>query len=145
MASNPFYGGDPFREMRRIQNEMNRLFHSASSGWAGGFPAVNVYASRDGAVITAELPGVRDDDLDITVHRDTITLRGERKPQAESGSAYHRRERGVGAFVRTFSLPFQVDPDKVAAEMRDGVLRLTLGRHESDRPKRIAVRPQAGG
>ena len=145
MASNPFYGGDPFREMRRIQNEMNRLFHSASSGWAGGFPAVNVYAGSDGAVITAELPGVREDDLDITVHRDTITLRGERKPQAESGSAYHRRERGVGAFVRTFSLPFQVDPDKVEAEMRDGVLRLTLERHESDRPKRIAVRPQAGG
>ena len=145
MVSYPFYGGDPFREMRRIQNEMNRLFQSSSSGLAGGFPAVNVYAGSEGAVITAELPGVREEDLDITVHRDTITLRGERKPQAESGSAYHRRERGVGSFARTFSLPFQVDPDRVEATMRDGVLRLKLERHESDKPKRIAVRSQAGG
>jgi HSP20 family protein len=145
MVSNPFYGGDAFREMRRIQSEMNRLFQSATSGWAGDFPAVNVYAGSEGAVITAELPGVKEDDLDSTVHRDTITLRGERKPQAESGSAYHRRERGVGSFARTFNLPFQVDPDRVDAEMRDGVLRLTLQRHESDRPKRIAVRPRAGG
>ena len=145
MVSYPFYGGDAFREMRRIQSEMNRLFQSASSGWAGGFPAVNVYAGSEGAVITAELPGVKEDDLDITVHRDTITLRGERKPQAESGSAHHRRERGVGPFARTFSLPFQVDPDRVEATLRDGVLRLKLERHESDKPKRIAVRSQAGG
>ena len=145
MVSYPFYGGDPFREMRRIQSEMNRLFQSASGGWAGGFPAVNGYASSEGAGITAELPGGRESDLDIPVHRDTTTLRGGRRPQAESGSAYHRRERGMGSFVRTFSLPFQVDPNKVEAEMRDGVLRLTLQRHESDKPKRIAVRSQAGG
>src|SRR5918994_4190506 len=120
--------GSPLREARRLQEEMERLTRSMTS--PQGFPAINVYAHHDGIVITAELPGVKEDDLDITVHRDTITLRGERRPQAESGSAYHRRERGVGSFARTFSLPFQVDPDKVDAEMRDGVLRLTLQRHE---------------
>ena len=104
-----------------------------------GFPAINVYAHQDGIVITAELPGVQQDDLEITVHRDTVTLRGERQDQPEDAGAYHRRERGRGSFVRTFGLPFQVDPDKVDAQLRDGVLTLALHRPEHDKPKRIRV------
>src|SRR5919206_4224157 len=139
MVLNPFYGGDPFREMRRLQDEVNRLFQTAAAPRSGGFPAINVYAHQDGVVITAELPGVKQDDLEITVHRDTVTLRGERQDQPEDARAYHRRERGRGSFGRTFGLPFPVDPDQVEAELLDGVLILTLQRPEQDKPKRIRI------
>ena len=138
MVTNMFYGGDPFRDMRRLQDEVNRLFQTAAPPRAG-FPAINVYAHQDGIVIMAELPGVRQDDLEITVHRDTVTLRGERRDQPEHALAYHRRERGRGPFARTFGLPFQVDPEKVEATLADGLLTLTLQRPERDKPKRIRV------
>ena len=138
MVTSMFYGSDPFREMRRLQDEVNRLFQTAAAPRAG-FPAINVYAHQDGIVITAELPGIRQDDLEITVHRDTVTLRGQRRDQPEDARAYHRRERGSGRFARTFGLPFQVDPEKVEARLMNGVLMLTLERHEQDKPKRIRV------
>ena len=140
MVSRTLYGANPFQDVRRLQSEMNRLFQNAASGSASGFPAVNVYASQDGVVITAELPGVRSEDLDVTVHRDTVTLRGERRDEAQDARGYHRRERRHGRFARTFGLPFQVDPDRVEAEMRDGVLRLALQRPEQDKPRRISVK-----
>ena len=129
--------GTPLREARRLQEEMERLTRSMTS--PQGFPAINVYAHHDGIVITAELPGVKEDDLDITVHRDTVTLRGERQDEPEDARAYHRRERGRGSFGRTFGLPFQVDPDQVEAKLSDGVLTLTLQRPEQDKPKRIRI------
>jgi HSP20 family protein len=140
MVSRAFYGASPFQDLRHLQSEMNRVFQNATSAAVGGFPAVNVYANQDGIVITAELPGVNSEALDVSIHRDTVTLRGERRDEAEGARSYHRRERGQGGFARTFGLPFQVDPDKVEAEMRDGVLRLTLQRAEQDKPKRIRVK-----
>ena len=139
MLSRSIYGGDPLREMRRIQNEVNRLFQSAGQSGAVGYPAMNVHAARDGVAITAELPGVAEDDLDVTVHRDTVTLKGRRKPAVEDVKGYHRRERGTGAFMRTLSLPFTVDPDNVEASYENGVLHLSLHRPESDKPRRITV------
>jgi len=138
MVTSMFYGGDPFRDMRRLQDEINQLFQTSAAPRAG-FPAINVYAQQDGIVIMAELPGVRQDGLEITVHRDTVTLRGERRDQPQDARAYHRRERGGGRFARTFGLPFQVDPDKVEARLVDGVLTLMLQRPEQDKPKRIRV------
>src|SRR5215211_5794642 len=129
--------GTPLRELRRLQEEMDRLTRSATT--PQGFPAINVYAHQDGIVITAELPGVKEDDLDITVHRDTVTLRGDRRDAISEAGGYHRRERRTGSFGRTFSLPFNVDPDRVEAKLRDGILTLTLHRPEQDKPKRIRV------
>ena len=82
---------------------------------------------------------MKNDDLEITVHRDTVTLRGERQDELGEATAYHRRERGRGSFVRTFGLPFQVDPDKVDAKLKEGILTLSLQRPEHDKPKRIRV------
>src|SRR3954467_15068732 len=130
------FHASPFREARRLQEEMERLTRSATT--PQGFPAINVYAHHDGIVITAELPGVKEDDLDISVHRDTVTLRGERQDQTEA-QGYHRRERRIGPFGRTFSLPFQVDPERVEATLQNGILTLTLQRPEQDKPKRIRV------
>ena len=136
MIPSLLYGG-PVRELRRLQEEMDRLARSATA--PQGFPAINVYAHQDGIVITAELPGVQEDDLDITVHRDTVTLRGQRQDQPEGAQGHHRRERRSGPFGRTFSLPFNVDPDRVEATLRHGILTLTLHRPEQDKPKRIRV------
>src|SRR3954451_16234892 len=131
------FHASPFREARRLQEEMQRLTRSATT--PQGFPAINVYAHQDGIVITAELPGVNEDDLDITVHRDTVTLRGERQDQISEAGGYHRRERRSAPFARTFSLPFQVDPERVEAKLLNGILTLTLQRTEQDKPKRIRI------
>ena len=145
----PFPGAaaDPFRELRRLHDEMGRLAGAlapaagpALAAAAGGFPAVNVHAGRDGIAVVAELPGVEPGDLEVHAHQDTLTIRGARRPAAEDGRAYHRRERRSGAFTRTVQLPYRVDPDRVEARLEDGVLRLSLGRPEEDKPRRIEIK-----
>ena len=132
-------GADPFRELRRLQEEMDRLA-GAFTPAAASFPAVNLYAGRDGIAVSAELPGVAKDELEIHAHRDTLTLRGTRRPAAESEQAYHRRERRSGAFTRTIQLPFRVDPEQIEARFENGVLQLSLQRPEEDKPRRIEVK-----
>jgi HSP20 family protein len=132
-------GADPFRELRRLQEEMDRLA-GAFTPAAASFPAVNLYAGRDGIAILAELPGVAKDGLEIHAHRDTLTLRGTRRPAAEDEAAFHRRERRSGAFTRTIQLPFQVDPERIEARLENGVLQLSLQRPEEDKPRRIEVK-----
>ncbi len=140
----PGGGADPFRKLRRLQDEMGRLVQAfAPVGGlmtAVGFPAVNVYAGRDGIAVIAELPGVEPGDLEVHAHQDTLTLRGTRRPPAEDEQAYHRRERRSGVFTRTLQLPYRVDPGRVEAQLENGVLRLSLGRPEEDKPRRIEVR-----
>ena len=133
-----FFGGDPFRELRRLQEGMDRLAGAFAPAPAG-FPAVNLHAGRDGIAVVAELPGVEAGDLEVHAHQDTLTIAGTRRPAAERAEAYHRRERRSGAFSRTVQLPFRVDPDRVEARLEDGVLRLSLQRPEEDKPRRIAI------
>src|SRR3954449_9008561 len=136
-----FFGGDPFRELRRLQDEMDRLAgaFAPAGGLAAGFPAGKGSARRDGIAVVAELPGVEAGDLEVHAHQDTLTIAGTRRPAAERAEAYHRRERRSGAFSRTVQLPFRVDPDRVEARLEDGVLRLSLQRPEEDKPRRIAI------
>jgi HSP20 family protein len=146
MATADFFrswgGSDPFSEVRRLQDEVNRLFSSYQFAPSAAYPPVNAYANEDGIALTAQLPGVTQDDLEISVFRDTLTLRGRRQPEAPDRQAYHRRERGQGEFVRNISLPFSVDPERVEATIQDGVLRISLHRPEEDKPKRIRVSGQ---
>ena len=145
MATSDFFrswaGSDPLAEMRRLQDEVNRLFSSYQLAPSASFPPVNAFANEDGIALSAQLPGVEQDDMEISVFRDTLTLRGKRQPATER-QAYHRRERGHGEFVRNISLPFSVDPDRVEATVQNGVLRLSLHRPEQDKPKRIKVSAQ---
>jgi HSP20 family protein len=134
---------DPFEEMRRLQDEVNRVFTSSVAGGTRAlgpaeFPAINAYANEDGIAITAELPGVKADDLDISVVQGGLTLRGKR-PVPDDAKAYHRRERQQGEFVRTINLPFAVDPERVEASFENGVLRLSLHRPEEQKPRRIKI------
>ena len=135
MVARMLYGVDPFRNIRRLQDEVSR-----GAARALEFPAVNVFVNQDGVIITAELPGVRSEDLDILTHRDSVTLSGARRTETEEAQGYHRRERGQGRFVRTVSLPFVVDPNKVEAGLVNGVLTLDLPRSEEDKPRRINVK-----
>ena len=134
---------DPFRELRRLQNEMDRVMGTLSAAGevaaAGAFPAVNVYAGQGGIAIVAELPGVEKDDLEIQAHQDTLILRGTRRPPAERRDAYHRRERRSGTFTRSIHLPYRIDPGRIEANLEDGVLRLSLARPEEDKPRRITI------
>jgi HSP20 family protein len=130
-------------EMDRLQREMNRVFETFDRTWtpAAGFPAMNVWMNEEGAVVTAELPGVNVKDLEINVVGETLTLSGERKPvELPKGAVYHRQERGQGKFTRTIDLPFNVDSGKVQATLEKGILRILLPRAEQDKPRKILVK-----
>lgn len=131
--------GDPFADMRRLQREATRVFSDFQAGPGGGaFPPVNLWAGDDGVAVTAEIPGVDPDGIDISVREDLLTISGERKPP--EGAVWRRRERVYGAFSRVVRLPFRVDPDKVEARFRAGLLEVLLQRPDADKPRRIAIK-----
>jgi len=131
---------DLFAEMRRAQDEMSRRFGGLRLAQQPEFPAVNMWAGPDGAIITAQVPGVSPDRIDVTVHQDTVTLRGKRDPEPLDGEVIvHRQERAHGPFMRAIVLPFRVDADKVSARFERGVLTLELPRPAADRPRQIKV------
>jgi HSP20 family protein len=133
-----------WHEMDRLRREMNHLFADwpTSAGWgaAPAYPAMNVWTNEDGAVVTAELPGVDPEDIEISVVNETLTLTGTRQPEEVEGATYHRRERGQGRFTRSFQLPFRIEGDEVEASFEQGVLYINLPRAQEDRPKKITVR-----
>jgi HSP20 family protein len=107
---------------------------------ASEFPAVNIWTGDDKAVLTAEIPGVDPEVIELTVRNDTITIRGTRDAEtAKDGEAYLRHERGSGRFVRSFALPFSVESEDVSAEYKNGVLQVALPRAEADKPKRVTI------
>jgi HSP20 family protein len=136
---------NPWREFEQMQRQMNRFFDEFSQGnrlaVAPSFPAMNAWRNEEGVVITAELPGVNIEDIDISVVGDTLTLSGARQSEKPAENVkYHRRERGYGKFTRTFQLPFTVEADKVEAIFEKGVLHISLPRAEAEKPKKIAVK-----
>ena len=131
---------NPWRRFREMEREMSRLLGESARPRSAAFPPVNVHTDSDGAVVTAELPGVDPEDLDITVHNQSLVVRGERKaPDVAKDLTWHRRERTFGQFTRTVDLPFAVDADSVQASYRDGILEVKLERAEADKPKQITV------
>ena len=130
----------PMREWSRMQGEVDRLFHNLNDSYAPGFPSVNISSNDDQAVVSAELPGIPSDKIDISVLDDTLTIKGTRELAARSeGTTMHRQERGAGKFSRSIRLPFRVESQDVDAKYENGVLEITLPRAAADRPQRIAV------
>lgn len=103
------------------------------------FPAFNVWADAESAVVTGALPGVKMDDLEITASGKTITVKGGRKDGEGDSRRYLKRERRNEAFNRAIELPFRIDADKVSATLTNGMLQIILPRSESDKPRKIAV------
>jgi len=136
----------PFGELERMRRELDRLSGDFTGSvfrlpTAGVFPLVNVTEDQNNYYVRAELPGVKTDELDISVTGETLTLSGERKlPEESDAASYHRREREAGSFSRVISLPGRLDVDKVKAHAEDGVLTVVLPKAESAKPRQIAVK-----
>lgn len=131
---------DPWRELERLEGEVGRLFGGARRGLSTDGIPVNVWAEADRVTVTAELPGVAPEDVEVSVVGRRLTIRGERGAGTPGeGVRYHRRERTGGRFGRAVTLPFPVEGDQVAATLKDGVLTVTLPRAEADKPRRIAI------
>jgi len=139
---------DPFRDLRSLQDEVNRLFSTSFSrsfgdegiargAWA---PSVDIYENKDQIVLEAELPGMNREDFDLTVENNVLTLRGERRFEKHDDSDnYHRVERAYGTFSRSFNLPQTVSSDGATAEYRNGVLRVVLHKREEVKARRIEI------
>jgi HSP20 family protein len=139
---------DPFRDLRSLQDEVNRLF---STGLGRGFgdeglsrgawmPNVDIFENKDSIVLEAELPGMNREDFELTVENNVLTLRGERRfEKKDEADNYHRVERAYGQFTRSFTLPQTVSSENATAEYKNGVLRVTLQKREEVKARRIEI------
>ncbi|TMJ88911.1 MAG: Hsp20/alpha crystallin family protein [Alphaproteobacteria bacterium] len=135
---------DPFDALLSLQRELEARF---ASDWLhdmttsrGPFPPINVFQQGDDILALMELPGIDKNDLQIQAQANTIRISGRKRVDYSNGVSVHRRERVSGEFDRTLSLPVQVDPDRIKAQYRDGLLALFLPRAESDKPHSIKIK-----
>ena len=138
----------PFKDLLTIQDEMNRLFHEyftrAPEKMEGDnypwIPVVDIFETEDEIKVVAEIPGIKKDDVKISLQDNVLTLKGEKKQEKEEKDKnFHRVERSYGSFQRSFSLPAAVQADKVKANYKDGILTITLPKVEEAKPKEIAI------
>lgn len=137
----------PFDQLASLRDDFNRLFELGFGpvfrearmlgGWA---PALDVHEEKDALVVVAELPGMKKEEIDISLHKGLLTISGERKEEASEGEGrFHRNERFYGKFSRTISLPVDVDANAVTATYKDGLLTVRLPKSEEAKPKQITV------
>jgi len=136
----------PIREMMGLSDRLNRMFEEMSGfnpdteltgSWS---PAVDASESETAIEIKADLPGMTEKDIDVTVENNTLTIKGERKFENEDKREnYHRIERQYGSFYRSFQLPNTVDVTKINADFKNGILELALPKREETKPKKISI------
>jgi HSP20 family protein len=137
---------DPARDFERIHNEINKLFDFRYPDAGGLFdrhfnPAVDIIETGDEIKVLVDLPGVERKDLDVSLTRNVLTIKGEKRGEKKNEKArLFKSETWSGTFQRTLSLPDTVDPDKVQASMKDGILTITLAKREEVKPKQINVK-----
>lgn len=152
MIARWYEGYDPwFEDFNKLRNELDRLFDIAlplsniRSVPRGTFPAVNIHDGKDAVTVQVFIPGVSSDKVELTIQNNTLTISGERDT-ARCGDKeiapdlYHRRERFSGSFTRVVSLPEGIDPEKVNAVCKDGILTITVAKREEQKPKQIEVK-----
>ena len=139
---------NPMRDMLSFNNRADRIFNdffypsrgmqmSKDSSWN---PRVDIYEDEDAIVLKAELPGVEKDNIVVDVEGRVLTLKGERSSDNEvKEESYYRRERTFGSFERRFNLPDNVDPEKITADYKDGILKLGIPKPEENKPRQITV------
>jgi HSP20 family protein len=140
---------DPFRDLRTLQDEVNRLFSTNMTRFFGDDeaiargawnPNVDIYENKDQIVLEAELPGMNRDDFDLSIENNVLTLRGERRfEKKDEGDNFHRVERAYGSFTRSFTLPQTVSSEGANAEYRNGLLRVTLPKREEVKARKIQI------
>ena len=143
---------DVFRELDNLRREIDEAFRGAgvsrpfgptflSPAAARRFPLFNFSEDEGSVYIDALVPGVAPKEIDLSVLRNTVTISGERNPfPEEKGQIVHRTELGSGRFSRTLEVPVDIDPDRISAECRDGIMRITLPKAEHARPKKIDIK-----
>jgi HSP20 family protein len=146
MANQPIKKWEPFKELVTLRDDMDRFFNSffgRSLGtdydgvWA---PVIDIEEDKDNFIVKAELPGMKKEDIKISVRSNILALAGERKYGSdEKTKTFHRIERAYGKFVRTITLPNEVDGDKVKAAYQDGILTITLPKPETMKPKEVEI------
>jgi len=138
----------PYTELNRIRNEINRIFQdpfsmvtTSMSFFEGWEPTIDVYEDKDKLTVKAELPGMKKEDIAVSLEGSTLTVSGERKQEQEhkEGETY-RSERFFGRFQRSITLSQQVDPKKIQANYKDGVLTITLPKSEEAKRKQIEIK-----
>ena len=139
---------DPFRDLRTLQDEVNRLFSSSFSrgssneltrgAWS---PSVDIFENKDQIVLEAELPGMKPEDVNISIENNVLTIQGERLfEKNDDQDNFHRVERSYGSFTRSFTLPPTVSSENADAVFENGLLRLTLAKREEAKPRRIEIK-----
>lgn len=137
------FSSDPFEALFSLQQALDGLrasdwLESSPSG-GGPYPPINVFRKGDDFLIITEVPGIKKSDLEIQVQGKAVRVAGTKAIEYPIKVSLHRRERLAGAFDRTVTIPVEIDPDRVKAECRDGILALFLTRTERDRPKSIKI------
>ena len=140
---------DPFRNVATLQDRINRLFEDAfprardlddDVSLCAWRPAVDIYETENGLVLKAELPGVKKGDVSVEIKDNVLTLKGERTEDKEVNEEnYYRRERCFGSFQRSFNLEQSVQPEKIKAKFKDGILEVEIPRPEEEKPKKVTV------
>lgn len=135
---------DPFKDLQAIQEKIDRIFEESLRGrdipsglWT---PAVDIYETDDAIILEAELPGMNEKDIDVRVEDNVLTIKGERKIEQERKEEnYYRMERYYGTFQRSFTLPSNLETDKIKAEYKKGILKVVMPKKEQAKPKQIKV------
>jgi HSP20 family protein len=139
---------DPFRDLVTLREKMNRLFEDVAtsrgeerdliaSSWA---PSVDIFEKENALILNAEVPGLDENDIEIEIENNTLTVRGERKLEKETKEeSYHRIERAYGSFCRSFTLPAYIDQEKIKAEHENGVLKVVMPKKAELKPKKVKV------
>lgn len=139
---------DPMKDLLQMQERMTRLFdeffprfgRTEVEPFGGWIPPVDIYETPEKVVIEAEVPGVEKDNIKIEYSNGVLTIKGERKLEKEvKEEDYHRLERAYGSFQRSFSIPSTIDPDKINATYKNGVLKIELPKQEKAKPKEIKI------
>ena len=135
---------DPFETLfafqRALENRLSSDWLGTSTAAMGTYPPINVFQQGDDLVAIVELPGVNKGDLNIQAKETTIRIAGQKTIDYPENVSLHRRERLSGIFDRTLAVPMQIDPDRIQAEYKDGLLALFIPRAEKDKPRTIEVR-----
>lgn len=141
---------DPFKELEEMQTRLSRIFGQPPASKEGGkeemtmaewSPLVDISEDEKEYLVKAELPDIKKEDIKLSVHDNVLSISGERKyEKEEKGKKYHRVERAYGSFLRSFTLPDDADASKIAAESKDGILKVHLPKSEKAKPKSIEVK-----
>ena len=141
---------DPFRNVAALQDRINRIFDESFSRTAdldddisvsAWKPTVDIYETDEAIILKAELPGIKKEDVSVEVKDNVLTLKGERAEEKEiKEKNYYRKERAFGTFSRAFNLQHRIQPDKIKARFKDGVLKIEIPKPEEEKPKQITVK-----